>query len=271
MRSLHHLYVCICSVAIAVSVLMMPAYAETLPSTIINEDNYGPGNSNGWIFVDEHYHYMQNGHSLSSQWINTDDGFWYYLDENGNMATGWLKLGDAEYYLCEQNDGVHPLGACFINEMTPDGSQVDGTGAKVIKEEPVMRPNPYGASCVEVDITNQMVYCYIGSELRVATPCVTGQQGSHNTKVGAHSIKSKERSRYLQGYNDNGTRYKSWVEYWMPFYGGQGLHDASWRNGNFGGNIYTYSGSHGCVNMPIEAASQIYSLSLVGMPVYVHL
>ena len=55
----------------------------------------------------------------------------------------------------------------------------------------------------------------------------------------------------------------------MPFHNGQGLHDATWR-GAFGGNIYTYGGSHGCVNLPLDIAAQLYNLVYVGMPVIVH-
>ena len=36
-----------------------------------------------------------------------------------------------------------------------------------------------------------------------------------------------------------------------------GFHDATWR-GSFGGSIYTYNGSHGCVNMPYSAAQELF-------------
>ena len=48
-----------------------------------------------------------------------------------------------------------------------------------------------------------------------------------------------------------------------------GLHDASWRS-RFGGNIYTYNGSHGCVNMPRSEVSKLYNMVEIGTPVYVH-
>ena len=44
----------------------------------------------------------------------------------------------------------------------------------------------------------------------------------------------------------------------MPFNGGIGLHDASWRS-SFGGSIYKTNGSHGCVNMPYSVAEAIYN------------
>ena len=35
----------------------------------------------------------------------------------------------------------------------------------------------------------------------------------------------------------------------------------------FGGDIFLYSGSHGCVNLPLEAAETLYSYAYNGMPV----
>jgi lipoprotein-anchoring transpeptidase ErfK/SrfK len=61
----------------------------------------------------------------------------------------------------------------------------------------------------------------------------------------------------------------------MPFYQGYGLHDASWRNGNFGETSgplgYYYDGSHGCVNLPDATAAFVYNWSVVGTPVWVHI
>ncbi len=56
----------------------------------------------------------------------------------------------------------------------------------------------------------------------------------------------------------------------MPFYGNYGLHDASWRNGVFGGQDYLYNGSHGCVNLPEATAAFIYNWADVGTPVWIH-
>jgi len=53
--------------------------------------------------------------------------------------------------------------------------------------------------------------------------------------------------------------YESFVSYWMPFNGGIGMHDATWR-GSFGGSNYMYSGSHGCINMPKKKAASLYEM-----------
>jgi hypothetical protein len=55
----------------------------------------------------------------------------------------------------------------------------------------------------------------------------------------------------------------------MPFKGGYGLHDATWRS-SFGGTIYYYSGSHGCVNLPKSAAKTIYNNVSVGTKVILY-
>ena len=68
---------------------------------------------------------------------------------------------------------------------------------------------------------------------------------------------------------DDGSRYASYVEYWMPFNGGIGFHDASWRS-IFGGNIYLTNGSHGCVNMPRNSAEILYDYIDSSMPIFVY-
>ena len=55
----------------------------------------------------------------------------------------------------------------------------------------------------------------------------------------------------------------------MPFLGGYGLHDANWRS-SFGGTIYYYDGSHGCVNLPSSAAKKIYNNVSVGTKVILY-
>ncbi len=220
----------------------------------------------GWYQnSDETWHYQYNGSMLAGQWAEIG-GHWYFFNQDGVMLTGWQNINEEWFYLAEETDADHPKGACFISETAPDGRVVDERG---VPTGAISRRNPYGYSCVEVDITNQTVYCYIGSELVLSTPCVSGRSGGRATSIGHFSIYSKERNRYLQGYNADGSRYKSWVNYWMPFNGGQGLHDATWRSA-FGGQIYVNSGSHGCVNLPYAAAEQLFGIVWVGMPVITH-
>ena len=52
----------------------------------------------------------------------------------------------------------------------------------------------------------------------------------------------------------------------MPFNGGIGIHDASWRY-TFGGSIYVSNGSHGCINAPHSLANAIYNNIESGTPI----
>ena len=61
--------------------------------------------------------------------------------------------------------------------------------------------------------------------------------------------------------------YESNVDYFMVFAYNVGVHDASWRKGKFGGQIYKTSGSHGCVNVSEEAAAKLYSMIEKDTPV----
>lgn len=123
----------------------------------------------------------------------------------------------------------------------------------------------YGGSYCEVDLTNQMVYVYKDGQLVVSSSCVTGSVSKgYNTPTGVYSIFSRDKDRYLRGDG-----YKSWVNFFVPFNGGIGFHDASWRS-TFGGNIYLYSGSHGCINMSYSAAKKLYENVTIGEKVIVY-
>lgn len=117
---------------------------------------------------------------------------------------------------------------------------------------------------VVVDISSQKLTLYYDNKEQLSSYVVTGKP-STPTYIGLYYIYYKEENTRLTGPG-----YDVGVEYWMPFNGGIGLHDAYWRYGVFGGDIYTYDGSHGCVNMPLDAASEVYNSVDVGTPVLVH-
>ncbi len=130
------------------------------------------------------------------------------------------------------------------------------------------KDNDIGKSYVEVSIQRQHVWVYIKGELKLETDCVTGVPNKERmTHPGCHHIVAKQRDRYLGTMAVQG--YHTHVDYFMPFNGGEGLHDAPWR-GSFGGQIYKSGGSHGCVNLPPAMAAKIYDLAFVGMPVIVY-
>lgn len=122
--------------------------------------------------------------------------------------------------------------------------------------------NDVGRSYVEVDLSNQHVYLYIKGKMVLESDCVTGNMSQgHKTPEGIYGITYKTTNATLRGPG-----YASFVNYWMPYCGGVGLHDATWRN-KFGGEIYKTAGSHGCVNLPKGVAKNIYENVETNFPV----
>ena len=142
----------------------------------------------------------------------------------------------------------------------------DGITVELLEASPEFEEG-YGLDYVDVSIENQHVRVFENARLIMETDCVTGTPNkARMTHPGVFHIYAMQRNRILRGRE---RLYESFVNYWMPFDEGIGLHDATWR-GSFGGNIYKSSGSHGCVNLPLSFAKELYSHVYVGETVYVH-
>ncbi len=120
----------------------------------------------------------------------------------------------------------------------------------------------YGDSYIEIDLTGQKLWLYEGGELVLESDIVSGLMNTdRQTPPGAYAIYYKQSPAVLKGED-----YQTPVSYWMPFNGGIGLHDATWQP-SFGGDACYYRGSHGCINLPIDVAEEIYSYMKKGFPV----
>lgn len=125
---------------------------------------------------------------------------------------------------------------------------------------------------VEADLTSQHLWFYKNGSLVVETDFVSGQPSTgHETHTGVFSIVYKASPFNLEGGGGDGeeTPWDVEVQYWMPFDDGQGLHDADWRS-SFGGTIYQYAGSHGCLNLPPAAAAVIYEYMEAGIAIVLY-
>lgn len=142
---------------------------------------------------------------------------------------------------------------------------------EVIREPAYIRNITYNDSnaikdtYVEVDMTAQKMFFFSEGKKVLETDVVTG---CTSKKMGTPEVVcyvyNKARNAILKGKN-----YRTFVNYWVAVYGGIGLHDATWRQ-EFGGEIYKKSGSHGCVNTPLEKMEELYDMLEVGMPVVIH-
>lgn len=126
-----------------------------------------------------------------------------------------------------------------------------------------------GGTYVEIDLTYQMMYLYVNGEMVLGTDIVSGQLGAE-TVPGANAVNEMLTDTKLRGYNQfRETEYATPVSYWIRFDNqAQGIHDASWQ-GSYGGDVWTYAGSLGCINTPYWAVETIYNSVSYGTPVLV--
>jgi len=122
----------------------------------------------------------------------------------------------------------------------------------------------YGPTYIQVSIGQQHMWYFVDGQLKFEADVVTGKPDGHDTPKGHHKILYKQSPTVLVGAD-----YRTPVSYWMPFtWEGHGFHDATWQPW-FGGNRYTYAGSHGCVNMELGQAGQLYGMVSAGTDVYI--
>ncbi len=150
------------------------------------------------------------------------------------------------------------------------------TGTQTTRE-PVysMRANAYGyndigSTYIEVDLSSQHMYYYQGGSIIFDSDIVSGdiRYDDRATPPGIFTLYYKKSPDVLRGAKkpDGTYEYETSVTYWMPFNGGIGFHDATWQD-YFGGDRYTYAGSHGCINMPLDAAATLYSIIDTNVPI----
>ena len=150
------------------------------------------------------------------------------------------------------------------------------TGTQTTRE-PVysMRANAYGyndigSTYIEVDLSSQHMYYYQGGSIIFDSDIVSGdiRYEDRATPPGIFTLYYKKSPDVLRGAKkpDGTYEYETSVTYWMPFNGGIGFHDATWQ-AYFGGDRYTYAGSHGCINMPLDAAATLYSIIDTNVPI----
>ena len=218
-------------------------------------------------------------------WIlgSTQDGL---VDVNYDKAAAFVKSMADQFDTAGKTRVFHTTTGKDLNLTGPYGWQIDQAGetASLIAmirtgqsqaREPLYskkgqdRTVDWGNTYVEIDLTSQHVYMYQDGNLAWDAPCVTGNVSkNYTTPEGIYSLTYKQTDRILRGEKkaDGTYEYESHVDYWMPFNGGIGLHDASWRS-KFGGTIYQYGGSHGCINLPSAKAKTLYDMVYTGIPV----
>jgi hypothetical protein len=132
----------------------------------------------------------------------------------------------------------------------------------------------WGKRYADVDLSEQHARFYDESgNLVWESDIVSGDGNDPNkaTPEGVYYIVRKATNETLKTYDSPTESHETVVRYWMPFVGDlDAFHDASWQT-SFGGTRYLDGyGSHGCVNLPVSAAAELYDLIQESDPVVVH-
>lgn len=131
------------------------------------------------------------------------------------------------------------------------------------------KPAPQGEKWIDVDLSAKTVTAYVGDTPVWGPRSMVDGKPGNETVTGSFEIYLRYDRQDMTNaayYPEGHPKYYltpdvPWVQY---FHRGYGFHGAPWRS-SFG-----YSGSHGCINMPVSEAKWLYDWASIGTRVEVH-
>lgn len=225
----------------------------------------------GWLSVDENMNVTFNEEAVKS-WL-TEFGDKY--DTVGTTRTITSPTGKT----AEVSGGTYGWSIDEDTEFTALTNSIKN--GETVSKEPAyyqtaaVHGSPdWGNTYVEVDLSTQHMWYIVDGGIALETDIVTGLPiPERETPAGVYNILEMQLNKTLIGEDDPETGkpiYETPVDYWMRVtWTGIGFHDADWQPA-FGGSLYTVVGSHGCINMPDNMASSLYSMLSMGTPVIMH-
>lgn len=206
--------------------------------------------------------------------------FWAYLNRADVFPAGWLR--DAGLPLTDlfptvtYINGVPRQVMMQAFERTVLTYDVQNQAAWQVQQGNVgwdylvatgLHNRPQGGTKrIEVSLAQQWMYAYEGDEVVFDAPVATGRDG-WETPTGSFTIFRKVPLKDMRGEE----RGEEWdvpdvpnIMYFKE--GGFALHGTYWHN-KFGTGARP---SHGCVNLPLDAAALLYNWAPLGTPVIVY-
>lgn len=189
------------------------------------------------------------------------------------LLAGWKALADVDntpFILNTYVDGPKPMEFLKVDyKLDTDAlketleAALEKLAPQDIRAQLLLYKNgepyePLTEVYVEVDIDNQRLTVYKDGEVVTSTDVVTGNLNGYQTITGLYYAYNKETDQWMKGED-----YLVFSKYWIGIDGAYGLHDASWRT-HFGKDFYVNGGSHGCVNIPVDAMPEIFDTVEVG-------
>ena len=196
------------------------------------------------------------------------------VDSSGNVLTvaregkKGLKTNNTEQVtkdiIAAMTDGKAYEGLFHYDDVEP------GSETKQVAEgtENLVYQAAEGEKWVDISLADNSVTAYVGGKVAGGPYYMVPGAPDTPTVTGTFHVYLKYDVQTMRGENADGTKYETegvpWVTY---FSGGYAMHGAPWRS-SFGWS--GYGGSHGCVNMPVDAAKFIYDWTDMGDTVVVH-
>lgn len=198
--------------------------------------------------------------------INNVNAAGTVLVEGARPGKSGLSVNNAPQVAADLTRALN-AGADFSSSFNYDTVEPKVESREVMAGyENYVYPMTEGEKWIDVDLTGNRVTLYEGQTVIGGPYAVNHGSPGHETVTGLYHI-------YLQYEKQDmgcteGWSYCAkdvpWVSY---FTGSYALHGAPWVSTFGSGSV---NGSHGCVNMPVDAAYALYTWAPIGTPVKSH-
>lgn len=219
-----------------------------------------------------------------NQLVQNDSSFQQHIGEFvDQLKQRFDTVGTSREFYTTSGRVVYVYGSAYGWKIDRDAEIAQLTeeiknGAQ-IEREPVYAMaansrgyNDLGNTYIEVDLAYQHMYYYQNGAIIFDSDFVSGNPNYEDrvTPPGIFTLYYKKSPAVLRGRQDENGKYEyeTDVTYWMPFNGGVGFHDATWQP-DFGGDMYLWNGSHGCINLPYYSAATLYDIIQYDVPIIV--
>ncbi len=206
------------------------------------------------------------------------DVFWSYINRPELFPGGWLHdVGLPLSNVVTAQTTKHGARRTItmqafertiltFDPQNPAGWQVErgNIGSDALRALGTLPSPTAGAKRIVVDLSEQWLTAYAGDEIVYDAPVSTGKDG-FNTPTGSYKVYLKHAKQTMRGTLGGESWVVPNVPHVMYFNGDVALHGAYWHD-KFGTGTRL---SHGCVNLPLEAAAILYDWTPEGTPVII--
>ncbi|NHA67192.1 L,D-transpeptidase family protein [Phycicoccus flavus] len=194
-----------------------------------------------------------------------------YVDSEGEVRLVLTEAVDGRTVsngasLGKQAGGALARGKEFSADLAYDVVPATWDEKQIARgAEKLAYPAAEGEKWVDVNLTKHTMTAYLGAKAVKGPVKMVDGSSDFPTTTGLFHVYLKNPMMTMRGTNADGTKYETPDVQWSSFFvGGIALHAAPWRE-SFG-----YSGSHGCINLPVPVAKWVYDWAPVGTPVSSH-